>query len=539
MTTSKTSFPRKKVRLRRLTMVLLKADVSDPKDALAPKSRGIEASELRDDLPFQAELYVKAEFSSPLPWVPFLQAATKEVLGVVTGASNSAVLFVRQDGRLFAYVFGRGRHMLARRSWEPDFGLRATLNAVDPERLRSVDVQTVEEVTMNVSKQLSKSSAIGDFGLDVDRDLLRIVIGEPRDPELATRLIGADALGYHARVEVTDLGDKCSEFLAMSARRDYRRTFPWVDHLRGVSDQALVSRLDTELLKAISGPVGSQPHLSPPEPMRWEDIDGFTYTTEPADTEPREDLELDDYLFSLPDKTELSVGRLNDDSVRVHMVEQEQPTMPWGIYDCLVFQVKFGRDLFVLSSGRWFRVAGTFAEQVRNRVEAISETDLSLPEPTKSEKERQYAERAAVDLKGAVLMDRKLTRAEGAQSSIEVCDVFTQNKQFVHIKWWWRSATLSHLFYQGAVSGETFVSDGEFRSSFRSMLTEEKADEIAGTIPEDRPRAEDYEVAYVVIGRTGRAEDLPFFSQLALSQAASRLRGFGFGVTATVVPLSA
>src|SRR2546425_782967 len=105
-------------------------------------------------------------------------------------ASSAAVLIVTVSEKTFVLTFGYGRSLLRPGVWEEDFGLRVTLNAVDPLRIRSVDRFKFDAISQHSQIQASRDANIVEFGLDVEQDLLRAVTGKPRDPTLANQLTG-------------------------------------------------------------------------------------------------------------------------------------------------------------------------------------------------------------------------------------------------------------------------------------------------------------------------------------------------------------
>ena len=67
-------------------------------------------------------------------WKPYfgIQIPLKQV-------SKSALLFLPVDDQCLALSFGHAHHKLKDESFEYDFGLRVTLNCVDPNELKSTD----------------------------------------------------------------------------------------------------------------------------------------------------------------------------------------------------------------------------------------------------------------------------------------------------------------------------------------------------------------------------------------------------------------
>ena len=54
-------------------------------------------------------------------------------------------------------------------------------------------------------EQASYQVGAQDFGLDIERDLLRAVTGSPIDPRLGNRLAGMDALKTIVRVKIFNI----------------------------------------------------------------------------------------------------------------------------------------------------------------------------------------------------------------------------------------------------------------------------------------------------------------------------------------------
>jgi len=91
---------------------------------------------------------------------------------------------------------------------ERDFGLRTVLNGVVHDSLRSLDTYTLEEQIVHTRAQASRASGIEVFGLDVGRDILRVVTGTPQGDVSFHSLAGGESvLALSARIEFPGLGD--------------------------------------------------------------------------------------------------------------------------------------------------------------------------------------------------------------------------------------------------------------------------------------------------------------------------------------------
>jgi uncharacterized protein (TIGR04141 family) len=129
------------------------------------------------------------------------------------------------------------------------------------------------------------------------------------------------------------------------------------------------------------------------------------------------------------------------------------------------------------------------------------------------------------------LMDQKFVRYPTARDQVEFCDLYSHSKLIIHVKRYRGSATLSHLFSQGVVSGELFCAIPEFRDGVNGHLHEPFR--LANT--DRRPNADEFEVVFAIISRSRGPLTLPFFSRVNLRNATQRLRAFGYRVSVTKI----
>jgi uncharacterized protein (TIGR04141 family) len=182
--------------------------------------------------------------------------------------------------------------------------------------------------------------------------------------------------------------------------------------------------------------------------------------------------------------------------------------------------------MYVLNNGKWYKVATDFAEEVLNYFENIPESEIELPDYD-HQGEGEYNEALPDAVAGSFCMDRKLIRHGGGHSTIEFCDLITQEKRLVHIKRYGGSAQFSHLFNQGVVSAELFAQDEDFRRKLNEKLPTPMRLRNAAL----RPEAAEYEIVYAIISKSDDPLEIPFFSKVGLRNARRRLQGYGYKVT--------
>lgn len=522
------AMPKNRTRVRHLTALLLKQEFKKPEDCLKDVA-GVQKVELSSNLPYAADFYLQSKRARSPPWMEFLERIVTKKLPTLKNENVCGVFFVRLKKRIIVFTQGYGRNLLRADCFERDFGLKVVLNSVDPAQLRSVDARTVEDLTTQTRKQLSRNSPLDAFALNLNQDILRVIAGKPKSEEFAKLIVGSDSLSLSAKVEVEQLGAKCEELLAAYESQEYKKHFPWFDHLRSVRDKALIEELDHRLIEKILAGPSDGLHLAAPEVIDLHESPGLSFSTE-TDPTPRHELLMEDYLKT-KEAGAVSVAELKRDHVQVHYSAADAAVSKWSVYDSIVFEAEEKGEVFVLSGGAWFRVAKNFADDVRRRVGNIKRSKLVLPAAKSTDREEDYNIEAARVGK-FILMDKKNSFVTEGKTSIEVCDLLTKDRQFVHVKRKTRSSTLSHLFSQGVVSADAFWMDPGFRTHARNHVLKNHP-ALKKLIPQERPKPADFEVVFAVITKSNPKwpHSLPFFSQLNLSYAHDRLERMGYRVS--------
>jgi len=91
-------------------------------------------------LPAGATLYIADNIPAE-PWWKAYWGINNNLRQVLKGA----IVFLPIDDRCVVLTFGHTYHNLKNEAYEYDFGLRTTLNAIDPKKIRSTDILQPED----------------------------------------------------------------------------------------------------------------------------------------------------------------------------------------------------------------------------------------------------------------------------------------------------------------------------------------------------------------------------------------------------------
>ena len=125
-------------------------------------------------------LYVKKSHQNPPPWAKFFEP---EIVISEFGKNSStgAVLLAEVGESIFILSFGQGHHLIDSMFIEMNFGLKVVLNILDEESICSIDKSSFEQQPTQSREQSGVATELQYFGVDIERDLLRAVTGQPRD----------------------------------------------------------------------------------------------------------------------------------------------------------------------------------------------------------------------------------------------------------------------------------------------------------------------------------------------------------------------
>jgi uncharacterized protein (TIGR04141 family) len=423
----------------------------------------------------------------------------------------------------FVVAFGNGRYLLKDGTIEERFGLKVALNSVDA-TLRSIDKTSLGSIPKHSREQMSRDVGVSEFGIDIEQDLVSAVTAHSRDPVFGKIVTGRDSLCVSVPVDIGGIAAFLGHCVDRYRSTDYKASFDWIDQIAEVRDGTREGALNAALVERLQKNDFDKIWMAVPEVIGWNDVAGFRYRQKKR-ADLHDDLHLADFLESL----ELGADLVTLDDLKqsmVHMISAStNEAHSWPAFRCLYGEIEIDGKLYVLNNAKWYEVASDFTSQVIRDYQTIDESTVDLPE-CGVRTEGDY-NRAVAQSRGMCCLDDDLIVHGGGHSKIEFCDLFSRDKKIIHVKRYGNSSVLSHLFAQGVVSGELFISDPEFRTKLNAKLPAD----LRLRDPKSRPAAEQYEVVYGIVSKSQRPIELPFFSKVSLRNARRRLTGYGYKVT--------
>ncbi len=508
------------------TVFQLKSDFSTSDKYLSSKWKAdVETSILTIPESSAAVLHVKRLHETEPSWAKQFRGIANPPISV-RSKSASALMVVTTTNATFALSFGFGRSLMDPDAWEQEFGLKVTLNNIDDDGIKHIQLSAFDSLLQNKQAQAVRNARIDEFGLDVEQDVIRSLTGKPKDKELGRQVGGRDSLRISTTTSLTQLPALLDRLLADSAKDDYLQVFSWVGRMKEVRDKALKSELDALLVEKLSQKSLDRVWMAPPSCEDWEA--GRTFKVHGVE-QPQDDLRLNEVLneWEADGKLDsLGVGDLKAwRTIATDDNDQERET--WSVYKTLYCEAELRGETFLLNNALWYRIDKTYLDEVNKDIDGFPICSLTLPDYD-DPSEEAYNQRVCNESPLYCLMDRKFVQLKSRGfTKVEFCDLASTAKHLVHVKRYSGSSELSHLFAQGIVPAELFLNVQEFREAVNGYLA--ASHKLAN--PKAQINPSEYEVVYAIISKSENELKLPFFSKVMLRHARRVLETMKFKVS--------
>ena len=318
---------------------------------------------LNSKIGLEGKIFVhKSDPKSP-SWQDELNQLSAKEIEFSKNVPNKAVVVVKRGNRFFSITYGYGRAMLNDSKIVRNFGLKVAANLIDKDRIRSVNITSIEDVIVSSQRQSSIYASQDLFDLDTRKNLLQSVSGAPSQESVATFLVGTDSLVASRKMSITDIKESIDYYFSSYKKDDYKNNgFSWLDNILEVREKTLKSDLDGQLDKNITK--GIYPTIAPNTLLDWENIEGF-FLTGTGKKEKEFSIEIDSnaYFSKIKSKTKLPrsfVSFLKRHKLVTKYKDRDEERTVGSLYSSLVFELEYKNEKYILCYGSWYNVDSDF-----------------------------------------------------------------------------------------------------------------------------------------------------------------------------------
>ena len=454
---------------------------------------------------------------------PFTEPWWKDYWGIeqsLLQTMKGAVLFLPVNARWFALTFGYSHHNLKETCYEYDFGLRTTLNALDPHKIKSSDSLTPESAKRE-RKQMPIASELTLFDINSDENIIKKLTGcvKKEYENLFKNITGSSSLKITSKIHAKNITTLCDKVLEIYLKEDFKITFPDIQNIVPIKDPAIISTLNSHLLNYLSTNK-TELTLTTPTIIDYDYSHIFLYCTDHSYSETFDDIYISDYLKHLNDN-EIIISSIEQLKSHKLIIQDENGNKrsSHSIFKCLLFDCEYKKSHYHLCEGEWYKINKNYINKLEHALSKIFIVDTVFSE-CNSQNEGDFNLHIAKINTGYVCLDKKNIAPKG-QTQIEPCDLLTfkdNNIQLIHVKFGTHSSTLSHLFNQGLNSAE-ILRENEIAKDNLKNLVDTK---FHNTID-----AGNYSVLFGIItskNPSNGSRNLPIFSRISLMRTKNALK---------------
>ena len=458
---------------------------------------------------------------------------------------KGALLFVPVGTRCFALSFGQVFHHLKDEAYEYDFGLRVTLNSLDPNELKSADMMEPGPARRKRT-QVPISTELTYLDFDGNSEIIKSLTGKVKEEHKAlfNSATGSASLKVGMKIAPDTLTQRCELLLTLYESDDYKDTFPNIQNIVPIKDPDEVKKLDALLLQSIQSKDG-ETTLTIPDIVDYRDNTCcmFNGPKGPSEIFPNISIEkFYEYLGGDFDLKTVTIDSLK--SYRMTLTDVDgNPSRSYGIYRSLILDLEPADEdvIYHLNEGDWYKAEKNFIERLRLYLDAkCHDTDLCPYNHDAVVKGKPvYSEgkyNAAIPAwQGRFICLDQTDISPAGSTNIEPCDLYSveadasakcgYRASLYHLKISTRSSSLSHLFNQGVNSIELIELEDTSREKMKQLVTDRlNGNDVAIYLsPFDEY---DFKVVFGIITHKdplGLSGNLPLFSKISLMRNMQRL----------------
>lgn len=492
------------------------------------------------DLPEGAVLYILDADPKP-PWWKGYFGVTEPLLQQFKGA----LVFLPVGDRWFALSFGQVFHHLSDTAYEYDFGLRVTLNSVDPNELKSADM-VAPGVARRKRTQVPVSTELTYLDFDGNSEIIKSLTGRVKEQyeELFKNATGSVSLKVSLDLEPGELPSICETLLTLYNAEDYKTSFPNIQNISPVNDPSKIAELDELLLSSLKAKDGKAT-LTIPDIIDYRDNTCCIFQGDGRASDVFPDISLEEFYEFLGDDYDLAGMTVKKfKAFRMMLTDIDgAPGRSYGVYRSLIYDGEPAGEglVYHLCEGKWYRVEKSYVERLKNYLDAkCADSDL-VPYNHDAVKDGKavYSEEAyniaIPSWNNAFICLDQTDISPAGSTQIEPCDIYTvtadasascgQRAFFYHLKISTRSSHLSHLFNQGVNSADLIQLELASREKMKDLVTGKLNgnDPAIFLAPLD---AFDFKVVFGIIthkNKDDRSDNLPLFSKISLMRNMQQL----------------
>jgi len=334
-------------KVSQLSIFLIKSSISNL-DNIIDEDKCDNKLEIKITPDINGKLFIKNTPAVHPKWARRLFSDLVDLNEIGTVQSLAAALLFKTDDGIFVATFGSGsKYLIKDNIIEERFGLIVTLNSVDQDSLRCIDKNSLDSIESHSRIQSAVKANVNRFGLDIEQDLLKAVVGSPLNENMGCRMTGTESLSVSVKMDISDLPNLVKQYKEKFEKGVIDTEYEWINNISIVKDKTLVNELDNKLTELINIRSLNNIWLSIPEIIDWENVVGFMYSHGQKSIFP--DINFDGFFKTINKTDNITIDILKKRRVFCANGDHEQTYNNWTIYKCIYAEIDLNNSKYILN----------------------------------------------------------------------------------------------------------------------------------------------------------------------------------------------
>jgi len=466
--------------------------------------------------------------------------------------SNSLIFFVKGDYRNFAFTNGYAHSAVETTKIEWDFGVKVALNTLANDQIRGVDTRKLSIKPHQKREVSNGNSTIGEYEFDFNEEFINSITGYADTHLVGTSITGRESLHVTKRIDLSEIEAYCNKLFEIYQQETYKEQFPFYDILKPCRDSGIYERFLSLLGSAFEEEDFS--HMS----ILYPNIDDVAYYNYRFIYDKRykdyDDITLSNILEFFSEKG-IEITEIEFKKFKIK-ISDGQRSKSYSLLDYIVLEFDIDNRKYIHTNNQILEIEPDFYSKVNSEIAAKEieslpgfeflpvkfnqETDKDGKPSVRVESEGTYNKRLSESNPGTICLDRQNFRKfpGRSQDQVEICDIITNEKHFICIKFYKHSsAPLSHLLQQGYVSADLLYEVQEYREELNRLVEKDFGQDFIPVDELDRAQIK-YIYGIATQADLNLAESLPFFTRISLRQNLKQMKRIGFETHIIRIPMT-
>ncbi len=525
-----------------LNIYLLKENYTEEEAIKKTKRSFINKFSLKKEYEIDGSFFFLENERKQPKWLPLIKEIISEdqsnLLKLNKSYTPSGLLIFIIKNKYIAISFGYGYTLLDYDSFEYDFGIKTTINFINPQKIRALKTKSLELSPTETEKSSYHAKSINELNINGESQLLRLVSGIPLDNSKIKHISGAQSIIIKSSYSIIELKEICKQLLDYYQSDNYLQYFGWIDYIKIVRDIEKISYLDKILVENFNKMQLDNFSFYPPIYSNYS-YDCSLYIKR---KDLLQNIDVDEFtikdIASLFNSYKLSKEDFNGIHVQAKSDSGELIDQV-SLYKSLIFEYKDNTDYYLLNEGNWYKIDDNYYQIIENFYANIEKTFSSaflLPwrfgfnnkNEEKKECEATYNKRiCGKNNTKYVVFDKENISYNGKK--FEFCDIFTKDLEIIHVKRYWNgSSSLSHIFVQSSVSAKLLRSSDEVRTQIKEKLPGKNWNKVKNELG-DTLNPKKFTIKYAILKKFNEKEiDMPLLFKIGIMDSINLLKAYGY-----------